>query len=99
SSGEIPDFALPPELKNTIVYWSGNPEKNLPKEIYSELKNRGIETRPFFYPMHRLPAYISEESFPAADYLFHHGINLPSGYNLTEGDIKYICAVIKSLSK
>ncbi|OGG06468.1 hypothetical protein A2777_05815 [Candidatus Gottesmanbacteria bacterium RIFCSPHIGHO2_01_FULL_40_15] len=67
--------------------------------LIKKLKNRGIETRPFFYPMHRLPAYISEESFPAADYLFHHGINLPSGYNLTEGDIKYICAVIKSFSK
>ena len=40
--GETPDFALPPELKNTIVYWLGNPEKNLPKEIYEELKNRGI---------------------------------------------------------
>lgn len=41
-SGEKPDFGLSPEMKNTIVYWSGNPEKNIPKEIYDELKNKGI---------------------------------------------------------
>lgn len=40
--GEKPDFGLPPEIKDIIVYWSGNPEKNLPKEIYKELKDKGI---------------------------------------------------------
>lgn len=40
--GETPGFALPPELKSTIVYWLGNPERNLPKGVYEELKNGGI---------------------------------------------------------
>ncbi len=38
----MPEFILPTESKNTIVYWSGNPEKNIAKEIYDKLINQGI---------------------------------------------------------
>jgi len=41
TSGKMPDFSLPPEIKKTIVYWFGNPEKNIP-ELYNELKNKGF---------------------------------------------------------
>jgi hypothetical protein len=41
-SGVAPDFSLPPEAKKTIVYYEGNPEKNIPKEILDELKNQNI---------------------------------------------------------
>jgi fructose-1,6-bisphosphatase/inositol monophosphatase family enzyme len=44
-SGETPNLVLPPEIQNTIVYWSGNPEKNIPKEICMELGNKGIKFR------------------------------------------------------
>lgn len=43
TSGEIPELSLPHDLSNTILYWSGNPEAKLPKEIYNELKNKGVE--------------------------------------------------------
>jgi len=42
TAGKMPEFLLPAEAKNTIIYWSGNPKENIPKEIYDELKNKGI---------------------------------------------------------
>lgn len=42
SASEQPPKIELPEMQNIIVYWSGSPEKNLPKEIYEELKGRGI---------------------------------------------------------
>ncbi len=41
-SGDTPDFSLPPEAKNTIVYWSGDPEKNISPELLIKLNNKGI---------------------------------------------------------
>lgn len=42
ASGKTPNFELPPEIKDTIVYWSGNPEETLPREICEEIKSKGI---------------------------------------------------------
>ncbi len=42
TSGETPSEILSPNLGNTVVYWGGNPEKNLPEQIYKELKDKGI---------------------------------------------------------
>jgi len=41
-SGKAPDFSLPFETKHTVVYWSGDPEKNIP-ELFNELKSKGID--------------------------------------------------------
>jgi len=42
TTGEKPDMGLPVGAKNSIVYWEGSPEKNLPKEILSQLKDSGL---------------------------------------------------------
>ncbi|MEK9181462.1 MAG: inositol monophosphatase family protein [Patescibacteria group bacterium] len=39
--GKTPEFTLPTEYKNSIIYWTGDPEKTIP-ELYNELKNKGI---------------------------------------------------------
>lgn len=59
-----------------------------------QLADQGIETRPFFYPMHILPMYkdlCNGQSFPIADRVSSQGINLPSSASLTEDDIHYVC--------
>ena len=48
------------------------------------LEEKGIETRPFFYPMHVMPPYKNNERFPVAEEISRKGVNLPSGVNLTE---------------
>ncbi|OGG00995.1 aminotransferase DegT [Candidatus Gottesmanbacteria bacterium RBG_16_38_7b] len=64
-------------------------------EVMEKLKNKGIETRPFFFPVNLLPPYKSSQKFPNSNYLFQHGLNLPSGYNLTPGEITFICQQIR----
>ncbi len=59
------------------------------------LKKRGIESRPFFRPAHKMPMY--EEcggNFPVAERLSSCGINLPSWPGLTVTDLDVICADI-----
>ena len=63
-------------------------------DIMSSLNEDGIETRPFFHPMHTLPMYCDQNKgkvFPIAEYLSTRGINLPSSATLKKDDLSYIC--------
>jgi len=66
-------------------------------EIIYELKQKGIETRPFFIPLHLMPPHKSEESFLVSEELSKKGLNLPSSTDLKEEDIETICKEIKEL--
>jgi perosamine synthetase len=72
-------------------------------KLIAELVERGIETRPFFIPMHKQPVFkemglISGE-FPIADELCAKGICLPSSSSLEEKQVEFICDVIKEIQK
>jgi perosamine synthetase len=61
-------------------------------EIMKLLDEKGIETRPVFYPMHQMPPYRSgKQHFPNADYCSSRGINLPTHSLLTEEDVSRVC--------
>lgn len=61
-------------------------------QVMERLAADGIETRPFFHPMHTLPPYVGAKgSFPVAERLSASGINLPSGAGLTESDLDRVC--------
>lgn len=62
------------------------------------LKTRSIESRPFFYPLSKMPPYKTNETFQVSEEISQKGINLPSSTKLTEKDIKYICSQIISLN-
>lgn len=102
---KYPGIYIQPELpgcKN--VYWmtslilsENSPDRD---QVIFQLAESGIETRPFFYPMHTLPIYkelAHGMSFPAADWISTRGINLPSSANLAEDDIRYICDTLTSI--
>ncbi len=56
------------------------------------LKERQIDSRPFFPAMSSFPMFESRQSEnPVAHKLASRGINLPSGHNLTEADIDRVC--------
>lgn len=60
------------------------------------LKERGIETRPTFYPIHTMPMYEKEfAKHPIAEDIALRGINVPSYPALENSDVEYICNVIK----
>jgi perosamine synthetase len=63
-----------------------------------KLKERGIDTRPFFIPMHQLPPYQESEEYPVAEDLSQRGLNLPSSTRLTSEDIEYIVQMLRHIS-
>jgi len=92
---------LPPasnERRN--VYWMYSITLRDPKfrdNLMAYLSSFGIETRTFFYPIHRQPFYASRfktQKFPVADLISASGINLPSGNTLKDDDIDFICGKI-----
>ncbi len=71
-------------------------------EVMSKMLEAGIETRPFFVPMHKLPMYAEStqrRSYPIAEELASRGINLPSYAELKNEEILRICdALIESVT-
>lgn len=63
------------------------------------LKNKEIETRPLFYPVHTMPMYNKNENFPIAQSLGSRGINLPSWPGLEDKQVEYICLKINEYYK
>lgn len=69
--------------------------------VMTSLRERGIDTRPFFRPLSSLPAYVgSPDSIRArrenrvAYELAPRGINLPSGPDIEEVDIERVCEAL-----
>lgn len=100
----LPGLTLPPcQPWATNVYWMYSvvvaDEFGLSRdELRAKLRQVGIDTRPFFYPVHALPMYQTGQSLPVAEELGRRGINLPSGATLTAEQIDYICDTIFRLA-
>ena len=62
-----------------------------------ELDKLGIEARPLWKPMHLQPVYKDAPAYTNgfSEYLFKHGICLPSGPYVKDDDVKYIVEKIK----
>ena len=73
-------------------------KKELDTEAFClKLDKSGIEARPLWKPMHLQPVYKDAPSFTNgfSEYLFKHGICLPSGPWVTDDDVRYIVEKIK----
>jgi len=69
-------------------------------EVFREkLSRRGIDTRAFFYPLNVMPPYKTGGNFPVADRLSSNGLNLPSGVEISEDTILFICERIREVLK
>lgn len=99
---DIPGLTLPPQAGwAENVYWMYSviveDEFGLGRdELRDRLRAAGIDTRPFFYPVHTLPMYNTGQSLPVAEDLGRRGINLPSGATLTSEQIDYICDTLSN---
>jgi perosamine synthetase len=61
--------------------------------LRSRLDEKGIETRPFFWPVHLMPMYFRKNThFPVAEDLAARGINLPSYPMLTKEQVHFIAS-------
>ncbi len=100
---DVRGITLPPEVdlcKNVYWMYSVLIEDDFGvtrDEVIERLMKNGIETRPFFYPLHQLPMYKGEFVCFEAEELSRKGINLPSATTLTEGEIRTVCAALDSM--
>jgi perosamine synthetase len=73
-------------------------------ELMSAMEKRNIDTRPFFSPLSSLPAFDHQPSakrFCKVDdvgaSLSRRGVNLPSGYMMTEGLVELVCGAFREV--
>ncbi len=71
-------------------------------EFARRLAERGVQTRPFFWPMHEQPVFhqmglFRDNRFPVAERLARRGLYLPSGTALTEPQLSHVCDVVRTI--
>ena len=100
----IPGVTLPAERPGcTNVYWMVSilvePPFPLDRDaLILALREQGIDSRPFFYPLDTLPPYFSPTPRPVSLRLSRTGLNLPSSPALTNAQVDYICGTIRALA-
>lgn len=80
------------------VYWMPTLYINIPKfkkeDLIKYCKKRGVNLRPFFYPISSFPMY-KKKINKTGSKISQKSVNLPSGYNLDKKEIVYISKIIK----
>lgn len=71
-------------------------------EAMRRLAERGVQTRPFFWPMHEQPVLrkmglFEGERYPVAERLARRGFYLPSGMALSEDQIDMAAAAVREI--
>ena len=87
---------------STHSYWMVTvlvKNKNTRDRVRLYLENHNVETRPTFYPVHKMPVFYSEKTFPVSESISGKGMSLPSYPNLIKSDVKYICKLIAEAIK
>ncbi len=103
-------LTLNPEITGVEnSYWMStilvSPTLGLRKEdLVARLAERGIDSRPFFYPLSLLPAYegtdaahLGKARNRVAQRVTPFGVNLPSALNLTRQQVAYVAAVLQGI--
>jgi len=109
---DLKGLILPLEKKYAKnVYWMyavvlDNTIKLSREKVMIKLKEKGIETRSFFIPMHKQPAYYKRTvgnapdckgNFPVADFIGERGFYLPSSSNLTDNEMNTVVNALKEI--
>jgi perosamine synthetase len=68
-------------------------------QLMSRLAEQGVETRPFFIPLHTLPPFREGsrrrgEHLPVTIDLASRGLNLPTYSTMTDVEVKKVCAAV-----
>jgi perosamine synthetase len=74
------------------------PESPLSRdELIEALRAEGVDSRPFFYPIHTLPPYNTGQHLPVTEDVAARGLNLPSSTSLSEDVITRVTDTITRL--
>jgi perosamine synthetase len=102
----IEAIQLPTEMSwAQNVYWVygivlGDERKTDAVHVMHKLRNKGIETRPFFLGMHEQPVFhamglFCGENYPVSERLSRQGFYIPNGLALTNEQIAEVIAAVK----
>jgi len=66
------------------------------------LGEKGIGTRPFFWPMHEQPVFMKaglfkDEKYPVAELIARRGFYVPSGLGLSEEEMERVAGEVKGI--
>jgi len=72
------------------------------QEAMIRLYEKGIQTRPFFFPLHKQPVFkrynwFRKDHLPVSEKLYNYGFYLPSGLTLTEEQIEKVSNKVKEV--
>jgi dTDP-4-amino-4,6-dideoxygalactose transaminase len=106
--GDVPGFAFMPEAPfGRCTRWltcltidpaaAGTDRET----VRLALAQENIEARPVWKPMHLQPVFAGTRCYggAVAERLFDHGLCLPSGSNLTEGDLERVVDVVRRVAR
>lgn len=99
----ISDISFFPEVEwaESACWFSGLvlSDKYEVKKVCELLKEKGIEARTFWKPVHQQKPYVNEErsEMKVADNLWKHVLTLPSSTGITEEELKYIVSTVKEI--
>ena len=65
--------------------------------IIGQLKQRGVPIRRVFFPLPFTKAHYDNGYYPNAQYIFRHGLCLPTSTMMEEKDVMYCCKEIKGV--
>jgi perosamine synthetase len=105
---ELPGLQLPVEEPwARHVYWMYglvvDESTGLTAETFAEeLRQYGVQTRPFFLGMHEQPVFhkmglFEGERYPVAERIARQGLYLPSGMTLSEAQLEEVCDAVAAV--
>lgn len=96
---DIPGF-MPQVLTEGVVAncWLYTAAFSNSRELLQFLNQNGVQTRPFWVPMNRLPAFANDIYYSEADIsnmVYEQCLSLPCSTNITDDEVKTVIAKIK----
>jgi perosamine synthetase len=72
------------------------------KTVMAKLSDLGIQTRPFFYPLHKQPAFekfnwFKKQTLPVSEDLYKCGFYLPTGLTLNKENIERVAEALEAI--
>lgn len=71
------------------------------KDLVDYLNEKGVETRPVFFPLNIMPPYLEYaegDTFDISERVSNTGMSLPSAVNLSGVEIDYICDCLRAFA-
>ncbi len=99
-------IVMQPELKWAYnVYWIPTfllttcLDRHTRDLVIKKMFEKGIETRPTFFPLSEMPPYASATKFKNSSYVADIGLSLPATNRMYEDDIRFISETLNDISR